>query len=340
MKKLKRYLSLLLCLLMLCSTISGTDGSLFTSLSAVQTVHASSVSTDTGTGSTLYTGWKGKGLKRKYYKNGKLQTGFRKIGDNYYFFDSKGRIKTGWQYAGKHYRLFHKKTGKMVKNRVYHGRKIDKNGVWTPVVVLDPGHSGNVARGYEPLGPGSSEQKARDNSGTDGVATGVPEYVLTLNMAKKLQAALKKQGCKVILTRKNHRTAISCAERARVANKAKADAYLRIHANGVDSSGVTGAMTICVTRGNRYVSSSMYRQSYDFSKAVLDEYVKATGCRREYVWQTDTMSGNNWSKVPTTLIELGYMSNPAEDRLMQSASYQKKMVKGMANGIKAYLLGQ
>lgn len=52
------------------------------------------------------------------------------------------------------------------------------------------------------------------------------------------------------------------------------------------------------------------------------------------------MSGNNWSKVPTTLIELGYMSNPAEDRLMQSTSYQKKMVKGMANGIKKYLLGQ
>ena len=52
------------------------------------------------------------------------------------------------------------------------------------------------------------------------------------------------------------------------------------------------------------------------------------------------MSGNNWSKVPTTLIELGYMSNPAEDRRMHNAAYQKKMVNGMANGIKAYLLGQ
>ena len=52
------------------------------------------------------------------------------------------------------------------------------------------------------------------------------------------------------------------------------------------------------------------------------------------------MSGNNWSKVPTTLIKLGYMSNPAEDRRMQNAACQKKMVNGMANGIKAYLLGQ
>ena len=103
---------------------------------------------------------------------------------------------------------------------------------------------------------------------------------------------------------------------------------------------MTGAMTICVTRRNRFVSSSMYKQSYNLSKAVLNAYVKETGCRKEYIWETDTMSGNNWSKVPTTLIELGYMSNPAEDRRMQNAAYQKKMVNGMANGIKAYLLGQ
>ena len=75
------------------------------------------------------------------------------------------------------------------------------------------------------------------------------------------------------------------------------------------------------------------------SKAVLDSYVKETGCRKEKIWQTDTMTGNNWSKVPTTLIEMGYMSNPSEDRKMQTKAYQKKMVKGMAEGIKAYFLG-
>lgn len=84
----------------------------------------------------------------------------------------------------------------------------------------------------------------------------------------------------------------------------------------------------------------MYKQSYNLSKAVLSAYVKETGCRKEYIWETDTMSGNNWSKVPTTLIKLGYMSNPAEDRRMQNAACQKKMVNGMANGIKEYLLGQ
>lgn len=63
------------------------------------------------------------------------------------------------------------------------------------------------------------------------------------------------------------------------------------------------------------------------SEAVLNAYVSATGCRKEYVWETDSMTGNNWSKVPTTIIEMGYMSNPSEDRRMQQSSYQKKMVR-------------
>lgn len=99
-------------------------------------------------------------------------------------------------------------------------------------------------------------------------------------------------------------------------------------------------MTICVTRSNRYVSTKLYKKSYALSKVVLDSYVKATGCKKEYIWETDSMTGNNWSKVPTTLIEMGYMSNPSEDRKMQTKAYQKKMVKGMADGIQAYFLGR
>ena len=283
--------------------------------------------------------WKKKGGKRYCYRNGRKLTGFQQIDGAWYYFNSKGVMCTGWQHIGNHYRYFSKKTGKMRVNTTIQGRKINSKGIWTPVVVLDPGHTGVVAGGYEPLGPGSSEMKAKDTSGTEGIATGVAEYQLTLKVAKQLSTALKKQGCKVVMTRTNSKNPLSCIQRAKVANKAKADAYLRIHANGSSNSSTNGAMTICVTKNNRFVSSKLYKKSYALSKSVLDAYVKATGCHKEYIWQTDTMTGNNWSKVPTTLIEMGYMSNPTEDRKMQTKAYQKKMVKGMAEGIKAYFLG-
>ena len=284
-----------------------------------------------------YTGWKTSGGKKYYYKNGKRLTGFRKIGKWYYCFDSSGAMRTGWVRVSNKFRYFGKGTGRMHCNDTIAGRKTGKNGVWTPVIVLDPGHSSIVASGSEPLGPGSSQLKSKDTSGTQGVATGVPEYRLNFTIAQSLKTVLEKRGYKVILTRTTNNIALSCIQRAQIANNAKADAFVRIHANGSSSSSANGAMTICTTKNNPY-APSLYKKSKALSSEILDAYVKSTGCRREYIWETDSMSGNNWSKVPVTIIEMGYMSNPAEDRLMQTASYQKKMVAGIAAGIDNYIL--
>ncbi|MDO4556657.1 MAG: N-acetylmuramoyl-L-alanine amidase [Lachnospiraceae bacterium] len=214
---------------------------------------------------------------------------------------------------------------------------LKKEDAFVPVIVIDPGHSGKIPSGTERLGPGSSKRKAKCTSGTEGISTRVPEYKLNLTIAKLLKKKLESMGCKVYLTRSNNKKAISNKERAKIANKKKADAYIRIHANSSSSSSTHGAMTICTTANSPYVSSKLSKENKKLSTKVLNAYVKATGCKKERVWRTDTMSGNNWSKVPTTIIEMGYMSNPAEDRRMQKKSYQKKMVQGIANGVMNYL---
>lgn len=200
------------------------------------------------------------------------------------------------------------------------------------LVVIDPGHQrrGNGER--EPIGPGATETKAKVTGGTRGVATGLYEYELTLAVGLQLRDELAARGYSVRMTRESHDVDISNSERAAVANEAGADAFVRLHANGSGNAAANGAMTICQTPSNPF-NAALYPQSRALSDAVLDALVAATGCKRESVWETDSMSGINWCAVPATIVEMGYMTNPAEDRKLSDADYQRKIVTGLANGI-------
>ena len=205
------------------------------------------------------------------------------------------------------------------------------------VVAIDPGHQGEWVNmsDPEPMAPGSSEMKAKATTGTTGRFTGVPEYQLNLDISLKLRDVLTGRGYEVIMTREDNDTAISNSERALMAADKGGDVYIRIHANGSDDPSTNGALAMTMSPENPYVGS-LYQQSFVLAEDILNSYCQETGFANLGIQYYDNMTGINWSKIPVMILEMGFMTNESDDRSMQDAAMQEKMVNGIANGLDAY----
>ncbi|MDD6645635.1 MAG: N-acetylmuramoyl-L-alanine amidase [Oscillospiraceae bacterium] len=211
----------------------------------------------------------------------------------------------------------------------------EKNGELSGFkVLIDAGH-GCTEEYVEPKYPGATETTVENSStGATGVATHKREGELTLQVALLLQKSLEKLGADVHMVRTTEGTPMSLRDRAEMGNKLKVDLAFRIHADGIEDSSVRGASLLYPAPD--YVGEKLSKTSKKASEIILKNYIKATEFNDRGTVARNDLVGFNFSKVPTVLIELGFMTNPDEDRLMFQKAFQKKMVEGIAKGIIEY----
>lgn len=204
-------------------------------------------------------------------------------------------------------------------------------------VAIDPGHQGSWVdmSEQEPMGPGSSEMKAKATTGTSGRYTNIPEYQLNLDVSLALQAELQSRGYAVVMTRTDNNAAISNAERATKAYQEGGDVYVRIHANGSEDTSISGALGMVPSAGNPYVGY-LADDSYTLAECILNAYCAETGFGNLGVQYYDNMTGINWSQIPVMILEMGFMTNESDDTAMADEDMQVRMVNGIANGIDQY----
>lgn len=215
-------------------------------------------------------------------------------------------------------------------------------------VVIDPGHN-----------PGNRDHTREINSQVDigtghkecdttGTATnaGYAEALFTLDVSRRLRTLLEDQGAKVVLTQDGERPFGPCVdERARIGNKAGADAVVSVHADG-SATGNRGFHVIlpAAVRGGAADTSKIVAPSRELGVRIAGNFVRTTGSAPSNYIGGDTgldtrgdLGGLNLSTVPKVFIECGNMRDPEDAALLTSASWRQKAALGIAEGIGSYL---
>ncbi|MFH1833444.1 MAG: N-acetylmuramoyl-L-alanine amidase [bacterium] len=203
-------------------------------------------------------------------------------------------------------------------------------------MVIDPGHQTRGNAGLEPIGPGSSEKKAKVSSGTSGVVTGTPESELVLAVGLKLRDALQARGVKVLMTRTGQDVDLSNIQRVQMANKAGADLFVRVHADASSDAAAAG-IHVLYPASIKGWTDDIAVASKRAASLAQKELIAATGAKDRGIDARIDMTGFNWSDVPAIIPEIGFMTNAAEDRLLATAAYQDKIVQGLTRAILSFL---
>ncbi|OAH12905.1 N-acetylmuramoyl-L-alanine amidase [Streptomyces jeddahensis] len=218
------------------------------------------------------------------------------------------------------------------------------------VVVIDPGHNpGNFRHTAEinRLVDIGTNRKACDTTGTS-TNSGYTEARFTLDVSRRLRTLLEKQGATVRFTQDGDRAWGPCVdERARIGNKAHADAVVSVHADG-SAAGNRGFHVILPGSVKAGIADTraIVGPSRELGERIAGNFVRATGSAPSNYVGNGTglvvrrdLGGLNLSTVPKVFIECGNMRDSKDAALLTSGAWRQKAAQGISEGIVSFLRG-
>jgi N-acetylmuramoyl-L-alanine amidase len=214
-------------------------------------------------------------------------------------------------------------------------------------VVLDPGHNGRNGAHPERINRqvhvGGGMYKACNTTGT-ATASGYAESRFNLAVARAAARMLRRDGAEVILTRADDRGVGPCiTRRARIANRAEADAAVSIHADG----GPPGGRGFHVIRPTRIegLTDDIYAPSRRLGRLMRREYERRTALpRARYVGgdglvARSDLGGLRLADVPAIFVETLNLRNADDAERAESPRFRRRIARGIADGVRAFLTG-
>ncbi|MET7883070.1 N-acetylmuramoyl-L-alanine amidase [Streptomyces avermitilis] len=218
------------------------------------------------------------------------------------------------------------------------------------VVVIDPGHnSGNFQHTADinrKVNIGTNWKEC-DTTGTSTNA-GYTEARFTLDVARRLRKILQEEGATVKFTQDGDRAWGPCVdERARIGNRAHADAVVSIHADG-SAAGNRGFHVILPGAVHRGAADTrpIVASSRDLGERIAGNFVRVTGSApSNYVGDgtglvtREDLGGLNLSTVPKVFIECANMRDSKDAARVTSGAWRQKAARGISEGIVSFLRG-
>ncbi|MEU6381375.1 N-acetylmuramoyl-L-alanine amidase [Streptomyces sp. NPDC046909] len=218
------------------------------------------------------------------------------------------------------------------------------------VVVIDPGHNPNNFQHTADINKKVNIGTGWKECDTTGTSTnsGYTEAKFTLDVAHRLRTLLEQQGATVKLTQDGDRTYGPCIdERAKIGNKAHADAVVSIHADGA-GAGQRGFHVILPGKVKAGAANTgpIVTSSADLGERIAGNFVRVTGSApSNYVGDgtglvtRKDLGGLNLSTVPKVFIECGNMRDSKDAALLTSGAWRQKAARGISEGIVSFLRG-